>query len=57
MIGQFKVIGKDCYLQTNNKGTLEKLPPLKWYWQIYFAFKNAFKGHVHINEIREKAKL
>lgn len=56
MIGQFRVIGKDCYLQVNKQGTLQSLPPIPWYWQMYFAFKDHFKGNVTINEVTEVSK-
>lgn len=55
MIGEFVIIGDACYLRTNKKGTLEKLPKLKWYYVFYFAFKSAFFGPVNISEIRKKA--
>ncbi len=56
MVGQFKIIGNECYLQVNKSGTLEKLPKLKWYMVFYFAFKSCFKGNISIEEIR-KASL
>lgn len=55
MIGGFRIIGSECYLQINKSGTLQKLPKLKWYYIFYFAFKNAFKGGVHMSEIEDAA--
>ena len=55
MIGEFKIIGDRCYVKMNKGGILEKMPKLKWYWILYFAFKQAIKGHVSIKEIRGKA--
>jgi len=54
--GEFKMIGDKNYLCMNKSGTLEKLPKLKWWWVLYFAIKSAIKGHVSLQEIREKAR-
>ena len=55
MIGEFKIIGKTSYLKMNKSGTLQKLPKLKWWWVVYFAFKQEFCGHVSLEEIRTRA--
>lgn len=55
IVGEFKIIGDYCYIAINKKGTLERLPKIKWYWQIWFAIKNVF-GKLHIEEVREKAR-
>lgn len=55
MIGKYIIIGNTGYLQINNKGTLQKLPRLKWWWQLYFLIKTAVKGCVHQSEILEKS--
>jgi hypothetical protein len=44
MIGDFKVMGDYCYLQTNEGGTLERLPRMRFWWVLWFAFKNNFLG-------------
>ena len=58
MIGDFKIIGKNCYIVVNTLGhiTLEMLPKLKWYWKIYFAIKSALFGGLTIKEVRSKTK-
>lgn len=54
MIGEYKVIGKEGYLQINNKGTLQKLPKIPWWWEAWFLIKSNFKK-IHINEIKKVA--
>jgi len=39
VIGDFVVVGRTCYLRTNAGGTLEKLPRMRWWWVVWFAFK------------------
>ena len=56
MIGSFIVLGGECYVQTNDSGTLQKMGKLPWYQVIRFAFKNAFKGHVEVSEVLEAVK-
>jgi len=56
MICKVRVIGKDTYITVNARGTLEKLPRLKWYQVLYLVFKEHFKGGVHYSEIREMCK-
>ena len=48
-------MGGNCYIYMNNAGTLQKLPKIKWYWQLFFAFKSAFRGGVSVDEVRKKA--
>lgn len=55
MVGDFLQIGGTSYLRVNGKGTLEKLPHLKWFWVLYFIVKNHFKGSVDISEVRKAA--
>ena len=55
MIGQIKFIGKDMYLQVNQAGTLEKLPPVKWYKQIYLYILSR-RGTVNIDIVRKIAQ-
>ena len=55
MTGEFKIIGGTSYLQVNKFGTLEKLPKLKWYWIVWFAFKSAFIGPISLREVRDIA--
>ena len=52
MIGDFKEMGKECYLVINNDGTLMKLPKLKWYWKLYLHILNYFQGGVHMDTIK-----
>ena len=56
MTGEFKIIGKDCYLIMNKGGTLQKFPRLKWYQIIYLAVKNYLKGYVHMKDIEALVK-
>lgn len=56
MIGSFILIGKENYIQMNTNGTLEKLRRLEWYDQLRFAFIQAFKGKVNIEDVRKAAK-
>lgn len=54
MIGEITLVGKKAYLQVNVRGTLQQLPPLRWWWIFYFIIKSKFKP-VHIAEIRRKS--
>ncbi len=56
MIGDFKVMGKYSYLQINKKGTLKKLPPIPWYYQLWFLLKNTFGKPVTMQEIEKASK-
>lgn len=56
MIGTFVIMGKHTYIRVNTTGTLFKLPKLKWYYILYFAFKSMVKGNVHLSEVIEKSK-
>ena len=56
LIGTFTIVAGTCYLKVNEKGTLEKLPKLKWYHVLYFYFKSRIKGWVSVQEIRKMAK-
>lgn len=56
MIGSFTIRGRDCYVQVNASGTIEKMPPIPGYMKIYFAFVQFFKGGVHIEDVRKAAR-
>jgi len=34
MIGEITIVGSDSYLQVNDKGTIERLPRIRWTWRI-----------------------
>ena len=42
MTGETIFLGKKQYLKINEQGTLEVLPSLKWYQQIYLFLKQRF---------------
>ena len=56
MIGDFKIIGDICYLEVNIQGTLQKLPSMSWWWKLFFAIKQHFKGSINIKEIETVCK-
>ena len=43
MIGEIHEIDGKIYVEMNNKGTLERMPTLKWYWVIILYLKDYFK--------------
>jgi len=52
MIGQVKYIGHTAYVEVNDRGTLEKLPRIKWWKQIYLYLLNYF-GKLHLEDVRK----
>lgn len=55
MIGEFKIIGGNYYLQVNKEGTLQRLPPLRWYCVVWLYAKSRF-SKIHINEVEALIK-
>ena len=56
MIGQIHIVGDRYYLQTNEGGTLEVLPRIKWYRQLWIYLLNYF-GKIHsVKEVRDAWK-
>ena len=55
MTGQIHIIGKETYLQMNENGTLEKLPMLKWWQQLYFYIYSRIHGGVSLDWMRMMA--
>ena len=53
MIGQIHVIGGTWYLQTNEQGTLEVLPPIKWWRQLWIYFLNYFGKIRSVKEVKD----
>lgn len=51
MIGSYRIIDGKNYLQINSHGTLQILPRLRWYHQVYLVFKQFFVGHIHMDEV------
>lgn len=56
MIGEIKFIGKEMYMQTNKQGTLQKLDPVAWYYQIWLYLISKVKGEVHIDTVKKYIK-
>ena len=52
MIGSIHLIEGAWYLQTNEQGTLEKLPPIKWYRQLWIYLLNYFGVIRNVKEVR-----
>ena len=51
MTGEVKSIGPDLYVETNEYGTLEKLPRLGWFRQLYVAVSTAIRPW-HLDYVR-----
>jgi hypothetical protein len=51
MIGDVQYIDGRPYLEVNDHGTLEKLPPIKWYRQLYLFWLNRI-GKLHLEDVR-----
>lgn len=52
IVGQTYFIGSTQYLIINSNGTVEKLPELKWYWQLYVYFRQR-TNPMGVAELRE----
>lgn len=55
MIGQVYFVGRDAYVQVNEHGTLEKLPEIPWYRQLWLYWLNRC-GRLHLQDVREAWK-
>jgi hypothetical protein len=55
MIGQIVYVGRSAYVQVNEQGTLEALPPIPWYRQLRLYLK-AYFGHYSLQEVRNAWK-
>jgi hypothetical protein len=55
MIGDVRYIEGKPYLQVNDHGTLEILPPIPWWRQLYLYLLNYF-GKLHLEDVRRKWK-
>ena len=52
MIGDIEIMGfGGSYMHVNDNGTLEKLPPMSWYFTIWLYIKSRFKK-LTIGEVR-----
>ena len=51
MIGEIIFLGFTTYMQVNDNGTLEQLPPIPWYFSILLYIKSRFKK-LTIGEVR-----
>jgi hypothetical protein len=51
MIGDVRYVGRNAYLEVNDRGTLEKLPSIKWYKQLWLFWLNR-TGHLHLEDVR-----
>lgn len=56
MIGQIHIIDNKWYLQTNEQGTLETLPPIKWYRQLWIYMLNYFGKIKSVKDVRDAWK-
>lgn len=52
MVGQIRYVNGDAYVQVNDSGTLERLPPIKWYKQMYLHMLS-FLGKLHLEDVRK----
>ena len=52
MIGDVRYIEGTAYVKVNDHATLEKLPPIPWYRQIWLFFLNRF-GKLHLEDVRK----
>lgn len=50
--GSVKYVGNQLYFVTNSSGTLEKLPKLKWYAELYIGVMSGIGKPVPIPELR-----
>ncbi len=52
MVGQIRYVNGEAYVQVNEFGTLEKLPAIRWYKQIYLHLLSYF-GKLHLEDVRK----
>jgi len=55
MVGQIFYVDREAYVQVNDSGTLEKLPPIRWYKQLYLHILS-FLGKLHLEDVRRAWK-
>jgi hypothetical protein len=52
MIGDVRYIDGKPYLEVNEHGTLEILPPIPWWKQLWLVLLNRY-GKLHLEDVRK----
>jgi len=55
MVGTIAYIGKTAFMVVNDQGTLERLPQMRWYRELWLYVISRFKT-MTIDEIRSYVK-